>query len=701
MKIALVGNPNAGKSSVFNHLTGLKQKTGNFPGVTVDKRTGKCALPDGSEATVVDLPGAYSLYPNSMDERIVADVLLDKKNPACPDLVVYIADANNLERHLLLCSQLADLEIPLILALTMSDIAGAKGMQCNTNELAALLGTQVVKVNGRTGSGVKDLVSSFQKNLERKPNRFMDVSAFAPAVIDAIRKKHPDENDYRALLLAHHFRRLAFLSESQKTEIGNITAGEKFQSLPLQVQETLARYEKIDGVLAKVLPKKTAASGETLTEKIDKVLTHRIFGSLIFLAVLFIIFQAIFSWAAYPMEWIDEAFGQLSAFAKHSLPSGLLSNLLSEGIIPGIAGICIFIPQITILFALIVFLEDIGYMSRAIFLSDHLMRQFGLNGRSVVSLFSGVACAVPAIMATRTISNWKERLITIMVTPLISCSARIPVYTILVALALPNDSHIWIFNAKGILMMGLYLLGASAALGAAFVMKKIIKSSEHSYLVMEMPSYKMPHWKNIAFTVADKVKIFVTEAGKVILLISIVLWFLASYGPKQAMKEAEAVPANATALSAEQRDNLIAAQKLEASYAGQLGRAIEPVIRPLGFDWKIGIALITSFAAREVFVGTIATLYSVGRNFSDQTILEKLRAETNPQTGELTFRPAVALSLLIFYVFALQCMSTLAVVKRETKSWKWAALQFIYMTALAYVASFAAFQIANALALRF
>lgn len=694
MNIALIGNPNAGKTSVFNHLTGLRQKTGNFPGVTVDKKTGALRLPDGTQATVIDLPGTYSLYPNSMDERIAADVLCNRNSASYPDLAIYVADVNNLERHLLLCSQLIDLEIPVLVALTMTDIAEAGGLRYDTQQLSDKLGITIVPVNGRTGKGMDEMVKMIPAARARKGNRFLDTRNFAPDAVDAIKKLFPEENDYATLLLAHHCQRFDFLSVEQKTEIGKITDG-TFNSLRLQVQETLARYEKITALLRAAVQQHRRNTEETFTEKMDKLLTHRVFGSLIFLGVLFLVFQAIFAWAAYPMEWIDAGFNRFARVLGETLPAGMFSDLLTQGIIPGLAGICIFIPQITILFTLVVFLEDIGYMSRAIFLSDSVMRKFGLNGRSIVSLFSGLACAVPAIMTTRTITNWKERLITIMVTPLMSCSARIPVYTILVALVIPADARIGIFDAKGIVMMGLYLLGVTAALVAAYVLKKIISTNEQSYLVMELPAYKIPHWKNIVFTVFERVKVFVMQAGKVILVISVALWFLASHGPRQAMRNAEerALHSLSDTLTQEQKEAYVAAKKMEASYAGQLGKILEPVIAPLGFDWKIGIALITSFAAREVFVGTIATLYSVGQEQSEESILDKMRSEINPATGLQVFTPPVAFSLLLFYVFAMQCMSTIAVVRRETKSWKWAAIQFLYMTALAYTASFCAYQL--------
>jgi len=693
MIIALAGNPNAGKSSIFNHLTGLKQKTGNFPGVTVDKKTGSLLLPDGTTATVTDLPGAYSLYPNSMDEMVVADTLCNQLSPSHPDLVIYIADVNNLERHLLLCSQIIDLQIPVVVALTMTDIAEKNGLHVHLPELENALGIKIIPVNGRSGKGIDRLIAALP-GIQPIRRQFIPLGKFCPAAIASTGKITSAQNDYIALLAAHHYQRFTFITPEQKNRIAQSNKEHGFISIQLQVQETLARYDKITALLKGVVVAKKPEQEKSFTEKLDRLLTHKVFGSLIFLTILFLLFQAVFAWAAYPMNWIDAQFAHLADFVKHQLPGGLFNNLVSEGIIPGLAGIFIFIPQIAILFAVIVFLEDVGYMSRAIFLSDNLMRQFGLNGRSIVSLFSGMACAVPAIMATRTITNWKERLTTIMVTPLISCSARIPVFTILIALVVPADAHIGIFNTQGVMMMGLYVLGASSALAAAFVLRKVIKTSEHSFLVMELPSYKSPHWKNIVMTVWEKVKIFVTQAGKVIMIISIVLWFLSSYGPASKMEAAEqTVIAESNSLTTAQLENKIAARKLESSYAGHLGRLIEPVLQPLGFDWKIGIAILTSFAAREVFVGTIATLYSMGSSNGNETVLRKLQQEVNEDTGQLMFSPPVAMSLLIFYVFAMQCMSTLAVVKRETKSWKWVLVQFGYMTALAYLGSLVTFQV--------
>ncbi|GIV32816.1 MAG: ferrous iron transport protein B [Chitinophagales bacterium] len=693
MNIALIGNPNAGKSSVFNHLTGLRQKTGNFPGVTVDKHTGKIVLPDGTKATVIDFPGTYSLYPNSSDERIVVETLCNPQDLHYPDVVIYVADATHLERHLLLCSQLIDLRIPVVLALTMTDLALRNTAKLNKEKLGKSLGIPVVMVNGRTGSGIRDLIANLP-DLRCSDKQFYIPNAAEQAIIQAIQPLTASDNPYLNLLIAHHYRHLHFISPAKKKGIEQALAQYTFNSIAAQVKETMARYDKITALLDKVysLP---PATHPTPTERIDRLLTHKVLGSIIFLGILFLVFQAIFAWASYPMEWIDEGFSKLSIAAGNHLPPSFASRLLVDGIIPGIAGICIFIPQIIMLFLLIAILEDIGYMSRAIFLSDKLMRKFGLNGRSIVALFSGLACAVPAIMATRTITSYKERLITIMVTPLMSCSARIPVFVMLIALVVPADALIGPFNVQGLVMLGLYLLGATAALMSAWIMHKILATEEAGFLVMELPTYKAPHWKNIALTVFEKVKVFVTEAGKIIIVISVLLWFLASYGPGDAMLQAERQVKDAfeNTVSPEILETQVAAVRLENSYAGQLGKWLEPLIRPLGFDWKIGIALITSFAAREVFVGTMSTLYSLGSSDSGETVLEKLQTELNPQTGHKVFTSPVAASLLIFYVFAMQCMSTMAIVRRETKSWKWPLLQFLYMTVLAYLGSLITYQI--------
>lgn len=700
--IALVGNPNSGKSSVFNQLTGLRQKVGNFPGVTVDKKVGKLRLTTGEDAILLDFPGTYSLYPTSMDERVVLDVFTNPDDPNYPDAVIYLADITNLEKHFLLLTQIKDLGLPMVLALNMSDLADKQNLKVDDQRLSDFLKMPVVVISGRSGHNLENLrseLANIYKNSQQKTavplQNFYPFSETEKAVIQKIKTQFPLKNDYQALLWAHHSKRLMFMGQTQKESIQKIVAETEFHSIAKQIHETMRRFNKFTPVLQKII-KKPQTQPISITDKIDRLVVHPIAGPIIFFSLMFLVFQAIFAWAQYPMEWIETGFGALTEFTKATLPVGWFTDLLTEGIIAGLGGILIFIPQITILFFLIAVLEEVGYMARAVFMFDKIMQKFGLNGRSVVALISSSACAIPAIMSTRTISNWKERLITILVTPLISCSARIPVYAILIGFVVPSVTVWGIFNAQGLAFMGLYLLGIVAALVSGWVFKKILKSEESSFLMLELPQYRPPVWKNIWFTLKSKVTSFVVEAGKVIMVISVILWFLASYGPAEKMAQAEATAiemAQSQNLSEDQTADLIAGRKIEASYAGHLGKFIEPAIRPLGYDWKIGIALITSFAAREVFVGTMATIYSIGSVEDESTIREQLSKARNPITGAPVYTMATSLSLLIFYVFALQCMSTLAVVRRETGSWKWPIIQFLFMGGLAYLGALITFQV--------
>lgn len=698
--IALVGNPNCGKSSIFNQLTGLRQKTGNFPGVTVDKKEGRIALAAGIEATLIDFPGAYSLYPNSQDERIVVQTFADPNNLAYPDAAVYVADVTRLEKHLLLFSQLCDLEIPLVLALNMADIAEREGLKIDIAVLSKLFGAPVVLLSGRSGQGMTGLQEALLNLYEKKngghtPPSQYKLSANEQKIATSIKAIFPVASDYHAILLAHHYSWLPFLNNSQREDIEAIVHERGFESLKSQVEETLARYERFSPIVAQALQRPTTESGR-LTAAMDKVLTHRIAGPVIFFFLMGLIFQAIFAWATHPMDWIEQGFGGLGAWLGTVLPQGWINNIITEGVLAGLGGILVFVPQIAILFFLVSLLEELGYMARAAFIFDRLMRVFGLNGRSIVALISGGACAIPAIMSTRTISNWKERLITILVTPFISCSARIPVYTVLIGFVVPAKTVGVFFNLQGLAFMGLYLLGILAALLSGLVLKWLLRTEERSFLMLELPQYRTPVLRNVALTVWEKVRTFIVEAGKVIMIISLVLWVLSSYGPAAKMEaaEQEAIAlAESLQLDEVAADDLIAARRIEASWAGHIGKAIEPAIRPLGFDWKIGIALITSFAAREVFVGTMATIYSIGSSQDEYSIRDRMAQERNPVTGLQVYSLATSLSLLLFYVFAMQCMSTIAVVRRETKSWKWPLLQFCFMTGLAYLSSLAAYQI--------
>ncbi len=702
MKVALLGNPNAGKSTLFNRLTGLKQKVGNFPGVTVEKKVGKCKLKTGEELEIIDLPGTYSLYPKSLDEEVVVQTLLDPQSPDQPDLILLIADASNLKRHLLLFSQIKDLGYPVILVLNLIDQAEAQGLSIDIEQVRAKFRVDAITLNAKSGKNLEELKVLIQSKLKKTRNTenghyMVNPTFFQPQLIQAIKEEMHLPNDYLAYQYAHHYQKLPSINQEAKQHIARLVQRYGFDPVHLQSKETIARYEIIQDVLDEALHSAQAQESDSLTwsERLDQILVHQVWGYVCFFALLMLIFQAVYSWATYPMDGIEWAFGSLQELCKQYLPAGVLTDLLADGVIAGLGGIMVFIPQIAILFAFIAILEESGYMARVMFIMDKLMRKFGLNGKSVVPLISGVACAVPAIMATRNIDNWKERLITIFVTPLMSCSARLPVYIILIALIVPDQTILGVFNLQGFALMGMYLLGFVMALLSAWVMQKILKSAERSFLIMELPTYKFPNWSNIFFTILEKVKVFVLEAGKIILAMSIILWVLSSYGPPQAMeaaeKKAKALHQANPSLSLE---NKVASLRLEASYAGQFGKLIEPIIVPLGYDWKIGIALITSFAAREVFVSTISTIYSVGSGDENlNTIRKKMQAEINPKTGKPVFTPAVGCSLLIFYAFAMQCMSTLAIVYRETKSWKWPLLQFTYLTALAYISSFAVYQL--------
>ncbi|MDQ8004265.1 MAG: ferrous iron transport protein B [Pedobacter sp.] len=702
LKVALVGNPNTGKSTLFNLLTGLNQKIGNFPGITVDKKTGFCKLPSGKTAEIIDLPGTYSLYPKSKDESIVFQVLADRNNKSYPDVIVLVADSTNLRRNLLLFSQVADLGIPMLLVLNMADMAKKEGINVDANKLAERLGVQVVNISARKGEGINVLKDAIAQTTNiATQNNTINASDFAPTAIEAVKQKIGTDNDYYALQVLHQHEHLGFFTEKEQQEIETIEINNGFDTVKLQGEETVARYKHLSKILADVVTDTGAAKKFTLTDKLDTILTHKIWGFIIFFFILFFIFNAIFSWSSVPMDLIEGGFAWLTEWGHENLPAGVFTDLLLDGVIAGLGGIVIFIPQIAILFALISILEDTGYMARVTFMMDKIMRKFGLSGKSVVPMIGGIACAVPSIMSARNIESWKDRIITIMVTPLVSCSARLPVYTLLISLVVPDEKVLGVLNLQGLTLMGMYLISIVAAVLVALIFKFIIKAKERSYFIMELPVYRMPRWKNVLFTMYEKSKTFVVEAGKVIIAISIILWVMSTYGPGDRFdaidKKYDAIEANATdtvRLATLERDR--SAEKLENSYAGIIGKTIEPAIKPLGYDWKIGIALITSFAAREAFVGTMATIYSVeGADDEDGELRlrDKIAAAKDPETGLPIFTLATAFSLMLFYAFAMQCMSTVAIVYRETKSWKWPMIQLVYMTVMAYVAALIAYQL--------
>lgn len=702
IRIALIGNPNSGKSTVFNALTGLNQKVANFPGVTVDKRTGTSVIRKANGENVscefIDLPGTYSLYPKSPDEQIPFQLLCNPDHELYPDLSIVVADGTNLKRNLFLCSQLIDLRIPVILVINMMDIVRARGTDIDFDCLSRKLGVTIVPMNARRNDGLEELKQAIVSPQSISEAYFLDTRSIAPKLIDRIREEIRVNSDYNAFLVANNLSQIETFAipEFKRQKIREASREFGFDSQQMQARESLERYKAISAILQECVRSEEHPIRKSSTYRIDSILTHRVFGYLIFLFILFLIFQAIFAWATYPMDLIDRGFAALSHRLHEYLTPGLLTDLLIDGILAGLNGIVVFIPQIALLFFFVSILEDSGYMARVSYLMDRLMRRFGLHGKSMIPLMSGVACAVPALMSTRTIQNRKERLITILVTPLMSCSARLPVYTLLIALVIPNDRMMGM-SLQGIVLMGLYLLGFAAALSAALVFKYILRSKERSFFVMEMPLYRMPRFSTVFLHILEKVKIFLFDAGKIIIAISIILWFLSSFAPGDAFQRIEAKYQTEhikRLLPADEIDQRIQTEKLETSYAGRLGRLIEPVIKPLGFDWKIGIALITSFAAREVFVGTMSTIYSVGDEDSVAlTVKQKMRTEINPDTGGPRYTLAVGLSLMLFYAFAMQCMSTVATVYRETRRLKYPVFQIVYMSGMAYLASLVAYQL--------
>jgi ferrous iron transport protein B len=696
IKVALIGNPNTGKTSLFNQLTGLNQKVGNYPGVTVDKKEGTSKLTSSQNALITDLPGTYSINPTSIDESIVLKTLLKKDIKESPDVILVVADVENLKRNLLLFSQIKDLEIPTVLAINMVDQMTKKGITINLSALEKELNTEVVLISARKNQGIDKVKAAIIRcHVAAKASPLCGInSKIDPDYFSKLKEISPNYSLYELWLMVTQNNYPDTVSKEEKEKLlafkKDISKLKKYQH-----KETIYRYQEINKILKNtyIIDKSKATD---VRAKLDKVFTHKIFGYAIFFLILLVIFQSVFDLATVPMDFIDGIFAELSDFVRGKLAPGVFTDLLAEGIIPGIGGVIIFIPQIAILFLFIAILEETGYMSRVVFLMDRIMRRFGMNGKSIIPLISGTACAIPAIMATRTISSWKERLITILVTPFTTCSARLPVYAILIALIIPNKKIFGFLNLQGLVLLSLYGLGFATAIIAAYILHKTLKIKSKSFFVIEMPNYKIPSLKNVIFDVIEKTKAFVFGAGKIILALSIILWFLASNGPeayKNAQKNTIENSANKN-LNEDDLNQKIAAVKLENSYIGIMGKAIEPAIRPLGYDWKIGIALITSFAAREVFIGTLATIYSVGSDDEDTaTIKEKMRSEVNLETGGSRFNFPVGMSLMVFYAFAMQCMATFAIVKRETNSWKWPLIQLFGMALLAYVSSFIVYQI--------
>ena len=692
LNVALLGNPNTGKTSVFNQLTGLNQKVGNYPGITVEKKQGRFRLDQNTKALILDLPGTYSLNASSMDESVVIKLLLNKNNKDFPDVVVVITDVENLKRNLLLFTQVKDLEIPTLLVINMSDQMRRKGIAIDVPKMETLLGTKVVLTSMRDSKGIEALKKQLldYRKLSVKP--CLDLANIDTTYFESLQKTFPKHSLYKLWLVITQDVNFSKLDRQKVLDAAAFKTQAEKELKKMQQKETIRRYQFINIVLKETY-KINLELATDLRSRLDRVLIHKFWGYLIFFSILLTIFQAIFDWSSIPMDLIDSFFVDLSEQLKKTLPPGLFTALLTEGILPGLGGIVIFIPQIAFLFLFISLLEESGYMSRVVFFMDRGLRHFGLSGKSIIPLISGTACAIPAVMATRNIENWKQRLITILVTPFTTCSARLPVYSILIALVIPKGYFLGM-NYQGLTLMALYLLGFGMALLASFVLSKVLDIKSKSYFVVEMPNYKLPLLKNVTITVWEKSRTFVIEAGKIIMAISILLWILASYGPGESFKNADIIIAeHYPSISEEAKRQKISAYKLEHSYIGRLGKFIEPAVIPLGYDWKIGIALIASFAAREVFVGTLATIYNV-ENDADETIKNRMLQETNA-FGAPLFNLASGISLMLFYAFAMQCMSTLAIVKKETNSWKWPILQLFFMTILAYLSALTSFQILN------
>ena len=668
--ILLVGNPNVGKSTIFNLLCNKNQKTGNYAGVTVASHQGTY-IHQGEEVEIVDLPGSYSIYPTSEDEAIFTKYLIEEQEKYSG--VIYIADALNLKRSLLLFQQIKDLGIPVLVVLNQMDLAEKRGLHIDSKKLETLIGNRILKTNAKANIGIEEIRNAIKNNeFSVSDKAFFDIPSENLGLVFKISRQINETNFYKVWTLIAADTYLGKL-ESVKTQL-NQEDRKCMVPKRLQVQETIRRYQQIDGYMSQIISKKPQFK-ELLTEKLDKVLVHPILGYLVFAIILLTIFQSVFFIAEYPMNWIDGSFAWLSQFTKTHLPEGPINSLLSDGIIPGIGGIVIFAPQIGILLYFLYLLEDSGYMARVIFLMDRFLRPFGLNGKSIVPLVSGTACAIPAIMSTRNIENVKERLITILITPFMTCSARLPVYSIIIALIF-SDETIWGIQYKALALFAMYFLGFVTALISAFILKYFIKNKGKTFLVMDLPAYKMPLWTYDFKLVLGKVWEFITGAGKIILAVSVILWVLSYFGPKDE----------------KQLFQVQSEVKLENSYLAKIGRQMEPAIAPLGYDWKMGVGILSSFAAREVFVGTMSTLYSLDDEAEEQTVIEKMKADVKPN-GEKVFNFATGISILIFYAFAMQCISTIAVVYRETKSWKWTAIQLVFMSGLAYFVSMIAYQI--------
>ncbi|WP_185849137.1 ferrous iron transport protein B [Blattabacterium cuenoti] len=676
IKLALVGNPNVGKTSLFNKLTGLNQKVGNYIGVTVDKKIGYFHY-ENICYQIIDLPGTYSIYSSSEDEEIVSRLLNNINDLDHPDKIMVVADSSNLKKSLLLLRQIQDLGFPVLFVLNMLDEAEKKGIFINVEKLKKFLITEIVLINARKGIGLNEIKKKI-KNLNQKTREtyFFNPGLHYSLAINDVKNNYK-VNTYQAwYYLAHNIK---FLKEDCLLLLNEIK--KKYNIFPkrLQIKEILDRYEEIEKILSKTVYKLISNKEKNYLEfskKIDNCLiVHPFWGYFIFLFFLFFIFQCIFFWSEIPKQFIEFFFSFIQKKLVNVYP-GPLNNFFLQGILPAVSTIISFIPQISILLFFLLFMEESGYISRVIFLMDRIMRPFGLNGKSIVPLISSIACAIPAIISARHIENPRDRLITILVTPFMTCSARLPVYTLIISLIIP-DKRWYFIQLKGIVLMLMYILGIISALSVSIILHHFLKKNYKSHLIMEIPTYKIPMFKNILITLWINLKSFIINAGKMILLINILIWVLGTFGPSE---------------NSSKKNLIINIQRKELShsYLGLLGKKMEPVIHPLGYDWKIGIGLLSSLVAREVFVSTMASVYSIEEK--ENFLKEKMKKEISPKTKKPIYNLATGISLLFFYAFSMQCMSTLSIVKKETKSWKWPIIQFFFMTLLAYIVSLLTYQ---------
>lgn len=687
-KIALIGNPNSGKSSLFNQLTGLSQKVGNFPGVTVEKRSGHCQLDDYITAKIIDLPGTYSIYARSPEEKVAVDILGHPQHEYFPDILVFIADATNLKRNLLLFTQVKDLGVPVVLALNMLDLADQAGVALDVELLRQKLNVQVVPINARTGEGLDDLKYVLANPVKKLCKPLYDVEPIAGSqLVAAVKDQFNIQNTYQAYQLIQQGEFSTLLSAEEKEMLRNLKARHHFQSVELQHKETSGRHRVISHILSQATTQRQTGL-RLFFAKVDKWLTHPAWGYAFFIGLLFIIFQLIFALGNYPMHQLDGAFAWITMQLQELLPPGIINSLLTKGVLPALAGIFVFIPHLLVFFTIVALLEESGYMSRVIMLMDKFMRMFGLTGRSAVPLISNAACGIPALLACRDCNSWREKLSNIFITPMVNCSNRLPVYIILIALFVPYQTYGGIINLQGIVLLGMYFFSFIAAILSSWILKLAVKSREQDFLLLELPSFTTPYWKDILRIVKHSLLGFSFQAARTVIPVSIIFWALLNFGPS-----------NSTDAPVVYQGEIGIAQLFEAestlnpreSYAGQLAKIIEPVVRPLGFDGPIGLAVLSSFVAREVFIGSLATIYSQEADAPSHSIIQRIESVVNPHSDETPYALATVLSLLVFYAFAMQYFNIIGRFMKESASWWAPMLQLVYMTGLAYLSAFAVY----------